>query len=204
MVNTKRVVLNFEVKDIGPSGVAGIDLWHTRDGRNWDKLVATLQGSAYAVDVADEGMHGFTLLARSGVGLARKSPQPGDQPQVWVIVDTTAPALKLTNVNPTVQGTQRTVVVQWEARDKNLGGRPISLLYAEQEGGPWRPIALPLENTGEYVWQVPVETRSRVMLRLEATDLAGNVSQVQTPAALLLDTSQPQASITSVDVDGRK
>src|SRR4029077_4699604 len=36
-VNCKRIVLDYEIKDIGPSGVSMVDLWYTHDGRRWEK-----------------------------------------------------------------------------------------------------------------------------------------------------------------------
>ena len=100
LVNTKRITLNFEVKDVGPSGLASVELWYTKDGREWKKHDAPTKAKAYVIEVDDEGMYGFTLLARSGTGMGKERPAAGDQPQVWVIVDLTKPDVQLADVTP--------------------------------------------------------------------------------------------------------
>src|SRR5262245_10173874 len=35
LVNSRRIRLNYSIADVGPSGVAHVELWATRDGRNW-------------------------------------------------------------------------------------------------------------------------------------------------------------------------
>jgi len=82
LVNTKRITLNFEVKDVGPSAVQRRAVVHP-GRKDWKKYDAPTQAQAYVVEVDDEGMYGFTLLAKSGTGIGKEPPQSGDQPQVW-------------------------------------------------------------------------------------------------------------------------
>ncbi len=204
LINTKRITLNFEVNDIGPSGLSGVELWYTQDSREWKKYEASPQAKSYIVEVDDEGMYGFTLLARSGLGLAKDPPTAGDQPQVWVIVDLTMPDVQLTDVTPSVKNKVQQVAIHWKATDKNLGRQPISLYYADKEEGPWKIIATNLANTGSYLWQVPADVPPRFVVRAEALDLAGNVGRTQTPRAVLLDTRVPSVSILNVDAAGSR
>src|SRR5205814_7780517 len=37
LVGSKRVSLNYELKEVGPSGVSQVELWYTQDGRSWNK-----------------------------------------------------------------------------------------------------------------------------------------------------------------------
>jgi hypothetical protein len=198
LVNTKRITLNFEVKDVGPSGLSSVELWYTQDCRDWKKYNAPTQAQAYVIEVDDEGMYGFTLLARSGLGLGKEPPGPGEQPQVWVIVDLTKPDVQLTEVTPPSSPRSQQVTIAWTAADKNLGRQPITLSYAEKEDGPWKVIAGNLENTGKYVWQAPANT-ARFLVRVEAADLAGNVGRAQSARPLLMDTSTPTVSIVGVE-----
>ena len=63
VINKKRLKLNFEVKDVGPSGVSGVELWYTRDGKDWRKgSELTNPHSPITFRVADEGLYGFTLI----------------------------------------------------------------------------------------------------------------------------------------------
>jgi hypothetical protein len=201
LVNTKRITLNFEVKDVGPSGLSGVELWYTQDCREWKKYDAPTQAKAYVVEVDEEGMYGFTLLAKSGIGLGKQPPAPGDQPQVWVIVDLTPPAVELLEVTPSISYKVQQVAFRWRASDKNLSRKPISLFYAEKKNGPWKVIATNLENNGKYVWKVPSEAPAQFLVRAEAIDLAGNVGRAQSPHPILLDSRVPSVSIVNVEAN---
>src|SRR5262249_29717884 len=84
MGNTKTIQLNFEIKEKGPSGISSLELWFTQDGRSWNKYPLpkppgeTGFTSPLKVPVAQEGVYGFTLVAKSGVGLGERPPQIGD------------------------------------------------------------------------------------------------------------------------------
>ncbi len=203
LVNTKRITLNFEVKDVGPSGLSTVELWYTQNCRDWKKYDAPTNSKAYVVEVDEEGMYGFTLVARSGLGLGKEAPQPGDQPQVWVVVDLTKPDMQLSEVTPTANYNNKVqqVTIKWKASDKNLDRQPISLFYAEHEEGPWKTIGTALSNTGSYVWQVPADARARCLIRGEAVDLAGNVGRAQSAKPILLDTRVPSVTILNVEAN---
>ncbi len=204
MVNSKRITINYEVKDIGPSGVSGVELWCTQDGKTWKKRDMSRQiQPPYVVEVEEEGLYGFTLLARNGIGLGAEAPKPGDLPQIWVEVDMTSPVVHLTGVNASCTGKCQNVIVHWKASDKNLGPRPITISYAASEAGPWEVIAEHVANTGRYVWPMPPATPDRFLVRVEATDLVGNVGASQTPKPVLMDRAQPVVNILNVDAVGK-
>jgi hypothetical protein len=227
MVNNKRITINYELKDVGVSGVSGVELWCTQDAHTWKRgeIVAQTNHS-FSVEVKEEGLHGFTLLPRNGSGAGKESPAVGEQPQVWVMVDYTKPSVQITSVEVAHGGKSPVVQVHWTAKDKNLGPRPITLSYAEQSEGPWTTIAAALENNGQYEWQPPASAPHHVFLRVEAADMPGNVAAVQTANALRLDavatapapagdvmrkpvptppnldTSRPSAAILGVETNG--
>src|SRR5262249_22634088 len=95
-VKSRTFQLNYTIEEVGPSGVKNVEVWYTKDTRTWQRYStdAPRQGP-YTVTVQSEGRYGFTLIPRSGVGLADKPPQAGDQPQIWVEVDETKPDLRL-------------------------------------------------------------------------------------------------------------
>jgi hypothetical protein len=203
VVNNKRITLNYKINDVGPSGVSGIDVWVTHDSRVWKKLdIGTQTHPPCVVEVSDEGLYGFTLVAKNGLGLSKAPPQPGDVPQVWVEVDLTRPVVHLLGVD-TIPSGQPTVAIRWNASDKNLGAKPISLSYTETAKNAWKPIATGVDNNGRYVWQVPPNLASRFLIRVEATDLAGNIGMIQTQEPVVMDLSQPTISILNVESGGK-
>ncbi len=203
-VNSKRFGINYEIKDKGPSGVSAVELWYTQDpaARIWNKH-RTEEGNPprppFLVDVQGEGLYGFTLVVRSGVGLSEREPQVGDQPQVWVEVDLTKPVAKLGAIDVGRGPDAGRLTIQWTASDKNLGPQPITLSYAEQAGAAWKPIATNLENTGRYVWQMPADVPYKFLVRVEATDRAGNVGSDVTAKPIIVDLSQPKGVILNVE-----
>lgn len=200
MVNSKRISLNYEVQNVGKSGISTVELWYTQDGRNWQKYEErTNQQPPFVFDVNDEGRYGFTLLVRSGVGLGRRPPQVGDSPQIWVEVDLTKPVVQVLNVDVGRGAETGNLTIQWRATDKNLGHQPITLSYAEQASGPWTTIAANVENTGRYVWKMPPQgVPYRFLVRVEATDLAGNVGTGDWLKPVLVDLAEPTVTIIGV------
>jgi hypothetical protein len=203
LVNSKRIALNYEIKDKGPSGVSAIELWFTQDinGRSWQKWKEEDGKSPppFVVDVHGEGLYGFTLVVRSGVGLGDRPPQVGDQPQVWVEVDLNKPVARLTAVDVGRGQDSGRLTMRWTANDKNLGPQPITLSYAESADGPWKPMAANLDNNGSYVWHMPQDVPYQFLVKVEATDRAGNVGSDQTPKPVVVDLLQPKGVILGVE-----
>jgi hypothetical protein len=87
--------LTYEVDDIGPSRLAGVEVWFTQDGQAWQRYPEQVKPlGAVPITVAKEGRYGFTLIARSGAGLSRPAPKPGEEPQIWVEVDAKVPRIR--------------------------------------------------------------------------------------------------------------
>jgi hypothetical protein len=203
LVNSKWIALHYEIKDRGPSGVSAVELWYTKDpqGRTWSKYKEE-DGKTpppFKFEVEGEGLYGFTLVVRSGVGLGDRPPQVGDQPQVWVEVDLTKPAVRLGSID-VGRGTETgRLTINWTATDKNLGPQPITLSYAQQVSGPWLPIASKIENSGRYVWQMPPDVPYQFLVRVEAIDLAGNAGKDETTKLVSVDLAQPKGVILNVE-----
>jgi hypothetical protein len=203
LVNSTHIALNYEIRDKGPSGVSSVELWYTQDpaGRVWQKYREE-NGDVhppFSVDVHGEGLYGFTLIVRSGVGLGDRPPQVGDPPQMWVEVDTTKPVVRLVGVDVGRGADSGKLTIQWVASDKNLAREPVTLSYAEQAGGPWTPIASGVDNSGHYVWQMPPGVPYRFLVKVEAADRAGNVGAAETPTPVIVDLHLPKGVILNVE-----
>jgi hypothetical protein len=201
MINSKRITINYELKNVGPSGVSAVELWYTQDGsKTWKKREVPPQSHPpYIIEVNDEGLYGFTLLARNGIGLSKEPPQPGDLPQVWIEVDLTPPLVHLTGVSAKCTAKAQNVVIRWTASDKNLTAKPITLSYALKPEGPWTPIATHLENSGRYEWPLPADVPARFVIRVDAADAVGNIGSDQTPKPVLMDRAQPTVTILAIE-----
>jgi hypothetical protein len=191
LVNTKRFTLSYTVQDGGAGGTA-VDLWETRDSKTWKKCEhAQAQQGAYLVEVKDEGVFGYTMVARPAGDKSNTQPKPGDVPQVWVTVDVTKPTVSVTGVELNLTSRQPNLIVRWSAKDRNFGPRPVTLLYAETTEGPWLPLAANIENSGRFECPVPANMPKRAFLRVEAVDLVGNCGAAQTDKLVRLDFLSP-------------
>src|SRR5262249_36484023 len=191
-INTRQVTLEYEVAKFGPSGVSSVDVYITQDdGQSWQPF-GTVQsmnvpstpdakGSPASIrrsltlEVPGEGKYGFYLVVKSGVGRSKPPPQGGTRPQIRLEVDTTAPDADLSDVRPDPSG-GNAVLLQWQASDKNLPPRPVTLEWADRKDGQWQVIARDLPANGHYTWQLATTVPGQVFLRLTVRDLANNVS----------------------------
>ncbi|HLJ97449.1 MAG TPA: hypothetical protein VKU02_30095 [Gemmataceae bacterium] len=199
-VNSKRISLNYEIKDEGPSGVQAVELWFTRDGKTWQKYSEDPgRKPPYTFEASDEGLYGFSLIVRSGVGLREREPRNGDAPQLWVEVDLTKPIVHWVKADVGRGSDSGWLTITWKATDRNFGREPITLSYAKELPGPWTQIAANVENTGQYRWQIPAGVPYRFFVRVEATDLAGNVGVLDTAEPAIVDLHQPKGVILGVE-----
>jgi hypothetical protein len=200
IVNSKRISINFELKDVGKSGIATLELWYTRnEGRKWQKYDERSDPqSPYVVEVSEEGLYGFTLVARNKAGGGEPPPKVGDPPQIWVEVDLTKPVVHLQDVLVGRGAEMGTLTITYTAGDKNLARRPITLSYAEKLEGPWVPIAANEENTGRYVWRMPESVPYQFHVRVEAADKAGNTGSAETSKPVIVDLSQPKVQVIGI------
>lgn len=220
IVNVRQVRLDFTVAKVGPSGLGNADIWVTLDqGRKWEKMPGEVPialpanadlhgpepvtGSVTVQLPAEAIIYGFIVVAKSKAGLGLPPPKPGDLPEALVELDTTAPKGQLFRPQPD-PSQPNTLLLAWEAKDRNLAEKPIILEWSEQKGGPWTVIGEgPLPNTSQYPWRLPDHLPPRVFLRLTMIDVAGNKSQAQTDKPELIDLSVPQTKIIHVEPNAR-
>jgi hypothetical protein len=197
LVNSRRLKLNYSMADVGPSGVSRLELWATRDGKSWARYSNEPPPEGpLSVQVAEEGKYGFAIVLTNGVGVRSQEPRQGDTPHLWVVVDETAPAVKLGGVEVLPEGK---MCVRWTASDERLMPRPVTISMAVKPEGPFTPVATALENTGKHVYQIPRDHPYEAYIRVEAADAAGNVGHDTTPVPVKVDLRKPKGMIIGVD-----
>lgn len=200
IVNSPHLQIHYEINDVGPSGVGTVELWFTTDdGKSWRKYGTDAdQQSPFPVEVKGEGVYGFSMVVRSGVGLGHEPPAPGDKPDMQVVYDATPPMARLLKPKIGRGKDADRVVLQWIAHDPNLTAKPVSLYYAEKPDGPWLPIASSLDKQGSHTWQVDPNSAALLHVRLDARDRAGNVRSVETSEPIVVDRSRPRGHLIGV------
>jgi hypothetical protein len=199
-VRSRRFHLNYTIDNVGPSAVKNVEVWVTQDTRSWQRYsdVAPAAGP-FPVTVRTEGRYGFLLIPRSGVGLARKPPAVGEQPQVWVQVDETRPIIHLRSVMVSPNQPDQ-MTVNWTASDRHLRAQPITILYSEAADGPWKPLVggEKLDNTGTCT----LSTRDlpyQFYVRIEAADEAGNIGFDQRKESVKVDLKIPVVKSVKIE-----
>jgi hypothetical protein len=181
LVGSRTFALEYELEQIGRSGISKVELWGTRDGgQSWSCYAQDDDNrSPLVVTVDEEGLYGFRVIVESA-DAAAAPPAACASPDLWVVVDLQRPIAELTAIDRGVGNMADHLILRWRADDSNLEPRPISLFYSSRPAGPWSAVATSLVNTGEYAWRVERHVPSRFYLRLEARDTAGNMAAFQT------------------------
>ena len=200
-VKSRQFNIDYRIDDIGPSGVSTIELFVSQDnGDKWYRYGRDEdQRSPFEVEVPSDGVYGFAMRVVSGAGLTDPAPQPGERPEISIVVDSSPP---IVNLLPLQQGTgadTNRILITWKATDQKMADRPIALSYAANPDGPWQQISDWLPNTGQYIWNVGKGIPPRLYVRVVARDAAGNLARVDTPQPVLVDLAKPTARIVDVE-----
>ena len=204
VVNSKKFNIEYRIDEVGPSGVSKVELFITQNsGEKWWRYGEDEdRRSPFNVDVPTDGVYGFALRVRSGVGLSDDPPRPGQAPEIAIAVDETKPKVQIL---PLQQGrglSINKVLIRWKVTDDNLGEKPIAISYAGSSNGPWEPIGGWQPNTGRYVWTLGNNVPPRLYVRVIARDAAGNLATAYTIQPVLVDLRKPTARIVDVETPG--
>lgn len=200
-VRSNNFQITYELDEIGPSGIGAVELYISPNGgAQWWKYGNDAdKKSPVHVRVPEDGEYSFIIRAVNGVGYGAPQPQAGDLPTTIVVVDRSAPEIRM---SPIQQGQGRDanrLTFQWDITDNMLQERPVSLFYAAEANGPWKPISAGLKNTGFHEWTVPAEAASELYFKIEAVDRAGNKSFQHTATPLMIDLATPTARVLGIE-----
>lgn len=184
--------LEYQVDDVGPSGVSAVELFVTEDGgQHWFTYGndEDLQ-SPVLIDTRGEGTFGFAVRVRNGLGFADDAPQPGQTPEIVVTVDETLPVIEMAQPVMRTEGFG-TIQISWQVREKNPAATPVRLEYSAAQNGPWTPVFDWQYDQSIYQLGVRPGTPTQMYFRLMARDAAGNVAAVQTTEPVIVDLRRP-------------
>jgi hypothetical protein len=200
MTNRTRFSLDYELNGIATQDVADVELWATEDrGKTWSRWGNDPdQQSPLTVKIESEGVFGFSVAVVSSHGFASKTPQAGDDADVWIAVDTTAPVARLTSAVLGTGPNLGKLDIRWTAEDDHFDQRPVTLAYGPSPQGPWQPVASDLENLGQYLWQPTAEVPRQFYLKISVEDRAGNRTEDISPHAIDRDSLKPHGRIRTL------
>jgi hypothetical protein len=194
---SRQFSLDYEVESVGTRGVEDVELWGTRDyGKVWERWGSDPDKmTPFDIETTGEGIYGFRIVVVGGNGLASPRPQPGEPADVYILVDTNAPVIRLTSAQYGEGDYEGSLVIRYACSDANLANRPISLSFGESPQGPWTTIAAGLPNSGEYLWAADPQLPRQIFLRVEAIDEAGNIGTHTLDSPISVQGLAPKARI---------
>jgi hypothetical protein len=224
-VNTLDFTVDYTVERMGRSGVRAAHLFVLKNqgNANWEfvkkfdaKLMPGDQDHSISLPYStkEEGTYSFYVIPESGAGKRMDDPKRGDPAMVHVVVDKTAPYVRVTSVQVRAGGARGPLVeITWEAADPNLMPEPVSLEWStDAKAAKWNEIKYRLKNTpgqttGRYTWEVPDESLWKFYVRARAVDKAANTGEhiwgqdadrKNAPVEVLVDLEKPSGTIDRV------
>ncbi len=207
-VGNPKFALQYEIIDAGPNGPATVELWVTRDrGRTWVFQCADLDKvSPIDVDLGSDGTYGIRLVSRSAFGRGDQPPVPGDQPDRWIVVDSTPPVVQIDQVQVGTGDHAGKVAIAWRSSDPHPSSDATRLLWRrDQPGSSWETIVEGQPNSGQFIWAVPPGTPGKFHLRVETSDSLGHIGGAETNNSkpIIVDLSQPRSRIMGLVPNAR-
>jgi hypothetical protein len=197
MTRARRFKLSYATEGVGPSGVARVELWYTRDGgRQWSIWGEDSdRQSPFIVDTKEDGIYGFQIIIVNNDGFAGRAPASGSPADIWVGIDTQAPVVQLTSAIYGSGQKAGILDIRWSANDESFSQQPVSLYFSTDRQGPWTTIAAGLPNNGQYEWRADARIPREIYLRIQARDKAGNVNEHILAEPISLDGLAPRGRI---------
>ncbi|MCF7860504.1 Ig-like domain repeat protein, partial [Patescibacteria group bacterium] len=147
-----------------------------------------------ATSTLSEGNHTVYVRATDSIGNVSSSSANFTS----FIVDTTNPSTDL--FTPDAAGILlrggEIYDITWHVTDANISGNSILLEYSLNNGSSWTTITNTV-NDDTYLWTVPGANSSLVLVRITATDDAGNSASDVSTNTFIIDSTPPAITVTS-------
>lgn len=199
--NQRIFDINYHVGEVGPSGLGKVGLWYTsNNGDSWSfyshdaDLSSPIQFSA-----PGEGVYGFAIEVSNRAGTSSGRPQAGQRPSLSTAVDYTPPSVLLMNpgAGNFIKGRQE-VEISWRAHDRGLADKPVAIYLSSDAGHSWKTLARNLENSGSWSWTTPAANSDKFRIKVELSDLAGNIGSATTAGNFVIDSTTPQGGLSKI------
>jgi len=184
LTKSRRFAWDYDIPATRPvTGQLRAELWTTQDGGvTWQRSAVDNDGrSPIDVTLPASGLYGVRLEMVSDAADAAGGPRSGAAPDAWVGVDEEQPQVELVAISRDESTPAGALVIRYVVRDPLIAPRAARLLYSPNADGPWATIADGLDNQGEHRWAPDKAVPAKVHVRVEATDLAGNVGAAVSP-----------------------
>lgn len=212
----KDITINFSTSE--GDDIAVRELWYSSyDGVQWSTW--TKHGLSFPRETPitwspAEGHWRIYIRPIKKSGLAAPAPDAETHAKVSTlgnvkefIIDRTAPHVAI----PTPEARMKLrggikYPIRWEAVDPYLRANPITIEWSRdgKDGKTnWEVIATDLPNNGLFEWTVPKDMTTSGIVRVSATDKAGNKASAEN-GSLLVDSVNPRGRVVSPDISAKQ
>lgn len=192
----REVLVHVKVKAAGPSGLALLQLWVTRDGgRRWEYAGSSRDPEKPFTFRGEKGRYGFSVTAVGGSRLVEPHPMPGDKPEAETEISPDEPVVQL-EVGHVARFPKAgdTVSFSWNVMDDDLPESPAVAEYRTSDGR-WVEIFRGGPAEGNHVWTLPAVSMAISELRVRARDVRGNTGEKAVRVPCWIDADAPTADI---------
>ncbi len=192
----RDIFVNVKVRTEGPSGLALLQLWMTRDGgRRWEYAGSSRDATKPFTFKGEKGRYGFSVTAVGGSKLVEPHPVPGDKPEAEIEIAPDEPMVKLqVGYVGRFPKAGDAVTFEWQVIDDDLPENPVTAEYRTTDGR-WVEILKGGPAEGSHVWKLPSVSMAISDLRVRVRDVRGNVGEKTARVSCWIDADTPVAEI---------
>ncbi len=200
---TRDVAIQTRVKDAGPAAAVHSSqlFFSTDEGQNWSEGPVVNAGpdenfESVMWQAPNDGEYMLSILAIDIVGNANPRPASKRDNLHRILVDTAAPAISLSSDSgvlatdgsgKNIFNKNDVVAINFSVEDMRLSDSSINIYY---QSGPdtWEQITQGLATgTTTYSWSIPEINSTQCRIKIQATDVAGNVGETISKQTFSID-----------------
>jgi Tfp pilus assembly protein PilF len=196
--------VTYNAQDLGGAGLAKVQVYFQIEGEKVWHLYGEDKDltSPFRFEAKQGGKYGFKMVGTDRVGNSEPIPDASTRPDIWVLMDSIKPVVKLTSfkgssIKPAGGKTIREI--SWTATDDNMAQSPITLELSTNDGATYdRVVVTDFQNSGRFPWTVPSDLDvDKARLRITAFDVLGNKG-VDVSDPFSIDSTPPVTKVSIV------
>ncbi len=184
-----EVDLQADVRDVGPAGVATVDLYEWTGGK-WVLVASAPAGTVVRFRGVD-GSHPLAIVATDKVGNAQTPPSAESDAQCVLVMRTDGPSVAIAPMGERVRGGTE-VHVGWVSHVEAPRADAVTVEWSKDGGATWEVLGKGLSDTGTFAWKAPKEDLPRCILRVTIVDAHGRVGSSETTSEFQVRSKGPQ------------
>jgi Tfp pilus assembly protein PilF len=173
--------VTYNAQDLGGAGLAKVQIYFQIEGEKVWHLYGEDKDltSPFRFEAKRGGRYGFKMVGTDRVGNSEPIPDASTRPDIWVLMDSIKPVVRLTSfkgskIKPVGGKTVREIT--WSATDDNMSQSPITLELSTNDGATYeRVVVTDFQNSGRFPWTIPSDLNiDKARIRITALDVLGN------------------------------